>query len=346
MRWILGVLLLLLAACEIPRSGYRVGEVQLLFPESTERWTYFYGEAQEVRLGERRLNLNRVQKEHLWSVPGSLWVGDEPLYREVGPALRPPGEVVRGVMGGLLEVRAQRDLRSVWLYDGVGWVQLTGSLREGQKRTLVQPASYRTPEFKDLTPGETRVLLREVLARRGSRVAVVMELEEPPLRALTLEPAPDEYRASGLAVQYGLRLDFVAPPPPSYRVLRQGGQSAYMESTPKAFLARDSRAFQGIWDLATGNLIPRPAPPQVDFSRKSVAAFFWGLKPTGGYTLSLAGVTYAGGTARVVLDLRTPPPGAIVTQALTSPYLILELEQVDRVVFTNPRGEVLAEARE
>ncbi|RTI23920.1 protease complex subunit PrcB family protein, partial [Thermus scotoductus] len=86
--------------------------------------------------------------------------------------------------------------------------------------------------------------------------------------------------------------------------------------------------------------------PSVDFRTRSVAAFFWGLKPTGGYGLEVVGITYAGGTARVILNLQSPRPGAIVTQALTSPYVLLELERVNRVVFTDPSGRVLAEARE
>jgi hypothetical protein len=57
-------------------------------------------------------------------------------------------------------------------------------------------------------------------------------------------------------------------------------------------------------------------------------------------------VTYLGDTARVVLNLISPRPGAIVTQALTSPYVLLELNRVKRVVFTDPAGRTLAEARE
>jgi hypothetical protein len=84
----------------------------------------------------------------------------------------------------------------------------------------------------------------------------------------------------------------------------------------------------------------------VDFRTRSVAAFFWGLKPTGGYGIEVLGVTYLGDTARVVLNLISPRPGAIVTQALTSPYVLLELNRVKRVVFTDPAGRTLAEARE
>ncbi|BDG15677.1 protease complex subunit PrcB family protein [Thermus brockianus] len=337
----------LLAACEVLQgSGYRVAEAQLLFPEATERWTYFYGEPREVRLGEKTLRLEKATRESLWAVPGALWVEGNPLLREVGPALRPPAEAVRGIAGSLVEVRAQSALRATWLYDGVGWVRLTGSLKEGERRSLVQPASYLTPDLYAFTGTETQVLLREVLARRGGRQVVLFELQEPVLKPLSLDPAPEGYRVGALLVQYGLRLEAVSLPPPSYRILDRGTQAAYQETEARAFLANDPTRFAEVWNLVVANRIPRPPAPSVDFRTRSVAAFFWGLKPTGGYGLEVAGVTYAGDAARVVLNPISPRPGAIVTQALTSPYVLLELQRVRRVVFADPSGRVLAEARE
>jgi hypothetical protein len=341
------LLLPLLAACEVLEGmGYRVAEAHLLFPEATERWTYFYGEPREVRLGGRVLKLEKASGQSLWAVPGALWVDGNPLLREVGPALRPQAEAVRGIAGSLLEVRTQAPLRSSWLYDGAGWVRLTGSLKEGEKRTLVQPANYQSPDFYAFTGAEIQVLLREVLARRGGRQVVVFELSEPALRPLSLDPAPDSYQVGALLVQYGLRLEIVTPPTPPFRILDQGVNAAYQETEARAFLANTPTRFTEVWNLVVANRLPRPPAPAVDFRTRRVAAFFWGLKPTGGYGIEVLGVTYVGDTARVVLNLISPRPGAIVTQALTSPYVLLELERVRRVVFTDPGGRTLAEARE
>jgi hypothetical protein len=336
---------LLLLGCEVTlEGGYRVAEAQLLFPESTERWTYFYGEPREVRLGEKTLRLSEPQGESLWAVPGALFVNGLPLYRETGPALAPVGETVRGAFGGRIAVRAKADLASVWLYDGTGWVKLTGSLAKGQEAILLPPANYTTPSFANLLSRETQVLLREILARRGGRQVVVYELKEPVLRPLPLDPAPVFYRAQALGVQYGIEVEVLLPPPsPSYRVLDKGTMSAYTETAPKALLALTPNRFAEGWGLVVGNRVPRPPAPQVDFRTRAVAFFFWGLKPTGGYALDVVGVSRVGETARVVLSLTTPRPGAIVTQALTSPYVVLELERVRRVVFTDPSGRVLAE---
>ncbi|TBH20610.1 protease complex subunit PrcB family protein [Thermus thermamylovorans] len=340
-------LLPLLAACQLLEgTGYRVAEAQLLFPEATERWTYFYGEPREVRLSGRTLRLEGPRGESLWAVPGALWVNENPFLREVAPSLRPLAEAVRGVGGSLVEVRAQAALRGSWLFDGVGWVRLTGGLRAGERRALVQPAGYTVPDLEAFTRGEAQVLLREVLARRGGRQVVLFELSEPVLRPLGLDPAPDSYRVGALQVQYGLRVEVVSPPAPPYRILDRGGNAAYGEAEARAFLANNPTRLAEVWNLAVGNRLPRPPAPSVDFRTRSVAAFFWGLKPTGGYGIEVVGVTYGGGAARVILNLQSPRPGAIVTQALTSPYVILELERVNRVVFADPAGRVLAEARE
>ena len=339
--------LLLLSACQVLEgSGYRVTEVQFLFPEATERWTYFYGEPRVVELDGRPLRLEAPQGENLWAFPGALWVEGSPVLRATYPSRPPVAEAVRGVSGSLLQVRAQAPLLATWLYDGVGWVRLTGSLREGEERTLVQPANYQTPRLFPLTEEESAVVLREVLARRGGKPVVVFELREPPLPPLRLSPAPDAYRIARLQVQYGLRLEPVMPPAPIFRVLGQGTQAAYQEEAPLALLANDPTSFNRLWALAVGNQLPRPAAPAVDFRNRSVAAFFWGLKPTGGYGLKVVGVAYAGERARVVLSLSAPKPGAITTQALTSPYVVLELQKVRRVVFADTSGKVLAEARD
>ncbi|WP_126178173.1 hypothetical protein, partial [Thermus scotoductus] len=255
----------LLSACELLEgTGYRVAEAQLLFPEATERWTYFYGEPREVRLGTQVLRLEKASGESLWAVPGALWVGGNPVLREVGPALRPLAEAVRGIQGSLLEVRAQANLRATWFYDGVGWVRLTGSLREGESRSLVQPAQYQTPDLYAFTGTETQVLLREILARRGGRQVVVFELSEPVLRPLALDPIPDGYRVGALQVQYGLKVEVVIPPPPQYRILDRGANAAYQETEPKAFLANNPTRFAEVWNLVVANRIPSIPRPQGD----------------------------------------------------------------------------------
>ncbi len=338
----------LLSGClPLTQSGYQVTEVQLLFPEATERWVYFYGEPRTVALKDKEQYLpleDPKEKTHPYAVPGALWVEGRPFLREVGPALSPRAEAVQDFFGRSIQIRTEEGLERVWLYDGRGWIQLAGGLEEGSQRTLILPATYTTIALGDLRPQEAAVILQEILARRQGRPVVLFELKRPVLKALALDPPPDAYRRGVFLIQYGLKVEVVPPPPPAYRILAQGAQSAYTEGAPKAFLARTEGEWREVWSLATQGRIPQPPLPPVDFGRRAVAAFFWGLKPTGGYGLQVLGVTQSGRRAQVVLDLRSPPPGSIVTQALTSPYVLLEIPRVEEVVFVDPGGRVLAVA--
>ena len=75
-----------------------------------------------------------------------------------------------------------------------------------------------------------------------------------------------------------------------------------------------------------------PAPagaPQLDFSRFGVLLVSMGSKPSGGYQVSLDSDTLqweAGqATATVLVRWLSPKPGMMLTQALTSPCLLLKL---------------------
>lgn len=77
----------------------------------------------------------------------------------------------------------------------------------------------------------------------------------------------------------------------------------------------------------------------------SAAAYFWGAKSTGGYQLSLQSVRFEGSRALVTIGRSVPPPDAFVTQAITSPGILVQFnESVDSVTFLDSQGEVIAEA--
>lgn len=49
---------------------------------------------------------------------------------------------------------------------------------------------------------------------------------------------------------------------------------------------------------------------------------YWGERPTGGYSIGVAGARVGGDQVTVRLSLEDPPPDAMVTQSLTYPYEI------------------------
>ncbi|WP_457631792.1 protease complex subunit PrcB family protein [Oceanithermus sp.] len=352
----IALLALALTACvpvieayQAPR--YSVGEIQLLTTDASERWAYFYGDPQTVVLDGETLELQPApEQQNVWAVPGALWVSGQPVFREVLPALTMPAETVAGFPFSDYYVTTSAELESAWLYDGA-WYRLSGRLPAGA-RVKAEP-ERENPTFDGLTSNETAVILREILARNPTRPLVVYQLSTPVYPMFKLQPAPFSYRQAALAVQYGIReeliLDFSQPPAnpgSSWKLLARGSMSAYREPTPYAVLATSQTAFlQQIWPLASGNRVPRPAPPQVDFERQSVAAFFWGQKRSGGYSLEVLGVELNGDVAEIRLELKRPAPGTIVTQSLTSPYVLVELEGKPRLArFYDQNGNLLAEA--
>ena len=58
-------------------------------------------------------------------------------------------------------------------------------------------------------------------------------------------------------------------------------------------------------------------------------AAYWGEKPTGGYSLGARSARLEGDRVTVRLALQEPPPDAIVTQALTYPYVVAVVRGLD-----------------
>lgn len=68
---------------------------------------------------------------------------------------------------------------------------------------------------------------------------------------------------------------------------------------------------------------------------------YWGEKPTGGYSLTVESASLRGNRVTVGLALEGPPPDAIVTQALTYPYVVAVVHDVDPkrdFVFVDQQG--------
>ncbi|RIH84694.1 protease complex subunit PrcB family protein [Calidithermus roseus] len=342
MRRLLAVSLLALGltSCvfEPQRPYYNVTDVQMFFPESSERWLYFYGDSMLVLNGQRSLRLEPkpAGQSNIWEVKDALWVNGEPVLREVAPRWsRTVALTVSALPSSRLVLRTEQEIESAWYYDGSSWYQLSASVEEG--RQVVSDPQARTPELEGLTGAEEQVLLREILARRGGRPVVLYEIT-PPLQRLRLEPGPFLYRQAGLVVQYGVPQELIViPEPPTVRVLTQGSQSTYSDTLPLAYVATNPIAYSRFRSFL-------PDAPSVNFSEVSLAALFIGQKPTGGYSVRFVSARQQGTTWEITVSLISPAPGAIVTQVITSPYLVLQIPgRPSRVIFRDTSGRLIAE---
>ena len=69
----------------------------------------------------------------------------------------------------------------------------------------------------------------------------------------------------------------------------------------------------------------RPAP-KIDFKRKKVIAVCAGRFNTGGYGIRLHSAVYTKDGLETVFAISAPAPAQIVTQAFTTPYLIISID--------------------
>jgi hypothetical protein len=82
---------------------------------------------------------------------------------------------------------------------------------------------------------------------------------------------------------------------------------------------------------ALSRVLGASVPP--DSGGQTYLISYWGEKPTGGYSLTVESARLRGNRVTVRLTLEEPPPDAILTQALTYPYVVAVVRDVD------PRGK-------
>ncbi len=108
--------------------------------------------------------------------------------------------------------------------------------------------------------------------------------------------------------------------------IAQGTRSAMDD--PKETVARMASEWQTLWREHAGS---EPAPA-VDFAKEMVAAVFLGTRPTGGYGVDIVAARREGAALIVEYRERRPPPGALASQALTSPFHIVRIARHDGTV--------------
>lgn len=92
--------------------------------------------------------------------------------------------------------------------------------------------------------------------------------------------------------------------------------------TRSAVVATSSEEVRRLWQELIGGGEEQAA--EVDFSTGAVVFLLAGSRPTGGWSIEPEAVSVeSDGTAVIVAKIKGPPAGAMVTQALTSPYAVV-----------------------
>ncbi len=345
-------------------SSYSLSEIALYHPKNSERYGVFSGEPQTVLWNNGRLELSKAVTMALngFVVPRTLAVnGSNTLKLDAQELNAFDGNFI----GEQIQIRAKRNLQSVYYFDGTKWFTVARNLKANEVIQL-KPTPRLSPLGAGLLSSEEALALAKYLTPKGELLlATLLEADAPDAR-LELDPAPSAYRRSLLAVQYGVprNVAVVAPPKPIVsptpkpvvaptpkpivtptpkpvvtppiantsiiipviQTLESGNNAAYSKDETYTRFDENDRDFLETWKMIAGNQIPLPTAPRVDFNNSRIITVFLGQRPTGGYAITYKRATLEGSTLKLSIETTAPLPDRIVTQALTSPFVMLEVK--------------------
>jgi len=118
----------------------------------------------------------------------------------------------------------------------------------------------------------------------------------------------------------------------TFKTISQGQYSGFSEA--KNYVITNTNDWQSLWNKVYGNVLSKPPLPEVDFNKSMVIAVSLGSKPTGGYDIKITGVKEREAEGLIAISVEESSPGkdCIVSQALTSPYHIIETDKTDKEV--------------
>ena len=105
---------------------------------------------------------------------------------------------------------------------------------------------------------------------------------------------------------------------PSVRTLAKGAFTPIAEARQEVIY--DQPSWEKFWQKHAVNAKGVAQPPAVDFTREMVVAVTMGKQRTGGYSIEITQAEVSGQQFLVTVKKRVPAPGAMVTQAFTSPF--------------------------
>lgn len=321
------LVLILVASC-VPETDERteLHDIAIYNFAGDYVYGYFFGAPEDLQSPTRELVLTEGRSDDDYAVDGALLVNGEPYLKNRIAALPElPFEVTKVPLSTDLMLRARGETGPILYFDGEHWFEVADRASPGMSTRVV--------------PRERIGGLRGVAGLRSAEAAMLERVlrEQAPVVIGFLPEAPgqprqvaglDEYRRTALVVQEGLATDVTAAPPPvrevGWEVLAQGNQAATGES-PEFHVAASEDQLHRLWNRAYGRQLNVPTVPRIDFRRDTVVAFFLGQKPTGGYGVDVQGVTIEGNEVYISVRISEPAEDAIVTQALTSPWVMVRV---------------------
>ena len=327
----------LTSGCSMQNTADLSVHEALFYGGNQQRVAWVYGnsagEGRGLKLGGVAVTLGRQVQGDPLALPGTLSVNGKATYRgSTGMGSAPSGNRVNVARGeGGYSVSALGDVEAVYATDGRTWTRLSGPISGGQSVRAAGTPSAGLRGAGELTDPEADALSRELLGQGPLEVAVLPAASLPDA-PLSVEPAldPGRHPVTGLYVQTGVTITTAALTPApvtpgasvSFRELA-GGNNAAVNGF-QVVLARTAAGLSGVWGLGYGRQTPLPPLPTLAAGHTLVGVFL-GTKPTGGYGVSVASARRVGTALELSVNVKSPGPGTITTQALTSPWTLVEV---------------------
>ena len=102
------------------------------------------------------------------------------------------------------------------------------------------------------------------------------------------------------------------------------------------YVITNKEDWEELWDKVVSRSFPRPAAPDVDFSKLSVIAVFQGNQSSSGYSISVTRLVKSSKKLKVHVREVSPSDACVVLLVITQPFEIILTDKIDypeKVVF-------------
>lgn len=113
----------------------------------------------------------------------------------------------------------------------------------------------------------------------------------------------------------------------SFEVIHEGSYSAIGDKR-ELIIYNDSQ-YRALMNDLYKNLDQMPKIPDVDFKKNSLVAVFIGSRASGGYGVKIDSIIETSNKLIVNITETTPGKNCMVTDAITSPYVIVKITKTD-----------------
>ena len=119
----------------------------------------------------------------------------------------------------------------------------------------------------------------------------------------------------------------------------KGTNGGFMDSTYQVITNKNQ--MKKAWEQAYSNFLNKKDPPEIDFSSKTIILVSFGMKTSGGYKIYVDSVLDNPKDVIINTVHVTPGDNCVVTEAITFPYQMIEINSTDKKIVFNKISEVI-----